>query len=596
MKRKNNLNNQTILQLLYSLWSHISPRRHRQFGMLLVLTLLSALMEVVSLSAILPFIGIITQPDKVFAYPLMADVAEMLGILSPDQLVFPLALAFSLAALTAGVLRILLLWANLRLGNATGADLGIDVYKRTLYQPYSVHVARSSSEIISGITQKVGAATSVVISVITVVTTLALFLAIMMTLLVIDPSVAIISSLSFGGVYILIAWSTRKRLKRNSLVIASEQTQVVKSLQEGLGAIRDVLIDGSQEIYCNVYRKAVLKLQRAGAGNTFMSQAPRFLMEAVGMVIIAIFVLVLSNKPGGVAAAIPLLGMLALAAQRLLPLIQQVYGNWSVVAGSRAVLTDVLALLDQPLPELANQAEPESLAFVNAISLQNISFRYGDTTPWVLDEINLTIPKGARVGFVGSTGSGKSTVIDLIMALLEPSNGVLMVDDKIITAENRRAWQRNIAHVPQAIFLADTTISENIAFGIPSDQIDYERVRLAAKRARIDEFVESYPDGYAAIVGERGVRLSGGQRQRIGIARALYKQASVLVFDEATSALDTETEFSVMQAIDDLADDLTIIMIAHRTTTLKKCDVIFKLDQGQVFAQHSYNEVIQDQT
>jgi ABC-type multidrug transport system fused ATPase/permease subunit len=249
------------------------------------------------------------------------------------------------------------------------------------------------------------------------------------------------------------------------------------------------------------------------------------------------------------------------------------------------VLTDVLALLDQPLPELANQAEPESLAFVNAISLQNISFRYGDTTPWVLDEINLTIPKGARVGFVGSTGSGKSTVIDLIMALLEPSNGVLMVDDKIITAENRRAWQRNIAHVPQAIFLADTTISENIAFGIPSDQIDYERVRLAAKRARIDEFVESYPDGYAAIVGERGVRLSGGQRQRIGIARALYKQASVL-----------ETEFSVMQAIDDLADDLTIIMIAHRTTTLKKCDVIFKLDQGQVFAQHSYNEVIQDQT
>jgi len=339
-----------------------------------------------------------------------------------------------------------------------------------------------------------------------------------------------------------------------------------------------------------------LKLQRAGAGNAFMSQAPRFLMEAIGMVIIAIFVLVLSNKPGGVAAAFPLLGMLALAAQRLLPLIQQVYGNWSVVAGSRAVLTDVLALLDQPLPELANQAETESLAFVNAISLQNISFRYGDTTPWVLDEINLTIPKGARVGFVGSTGSGKSTVIDLIMALLEPSNGVLMVDDKIITAENRRAWQRNIAHVPQAIFLADTTIAENIAFGTPSDQIDYERVRLAAKRARIDEFVESYPDGYAAIVGERGVRLSGGQRQRIGIARALYKQASVLVFDEATSALDTETEFSVMQAIDDLADDLTIIMIAHRTTTLKKCDVIFKLDQGQVFAQHSYNEVIQDQT
>jgi ATP-binding cassette, subfamily B, bacterial PglK len=596
MKRKNNLNDQTILQLLYRLWSHISPRRHRQFGMLLVLTLLSSFAEVISLGAILPFIGIITQPDKVFTSPLMEGVVNTLGIVSSEQLVLPLAIAFSLAALAAGFLRLLLLWVNVRLGNATGADLGVDVYKRTLYQPYSVHVARSSSEIISGITQKVGAATSVVISVVTVVTTLALFLAIMITLLAIDPSVAIIASLSFGSAYAVIAWNTRQRLIQNSQVITREQTYVIKSLQEGLGAIRDVLIDGLQTIYCDVYRKAVIKLQRAGAENTFMNQAPRFLMEAIGMVLIAIFVLVLSNRPGGVAAAFPLLGLLALAAQRLLPLMQQIYGNWSVVTGSHAVLTDVLTLLDQPLSKLASQAEHESLVFVNAIKLQNTSFRYGDTTPWVLDEINLSIPKGARVGFVGSTGSGKSTVIDLIMALLEPTSGVVMVDDKIITAQNMRAWQRHIAHVPQAIFLADTTIAENIAFGIPLNEIDYERVRLAAKRARIDEFVEMHPHGYAAIVGERGVRLSGGQRQRIGIARALYKQASVLVFDEATSALDTETEFSVMQAIDDLADDLTIIMIAHRTTTLKKCDVIFKLSQGRVVTQHSYNEVIGNQT
>ena len=409
---------QSIAALLVQLYNHISSRRRRQFALLLGLTILSSFAEVVSLSAVLPFIGILTQPEKVFASPALAGIVQALGITSGAELVLPLTIGFAVAALIAGALRLLLLWVSIRLSNATGADLSIEVYRRTLYQPYSVHVARSSSEIISGITQKVGTATGVLISVVTVITSTALFVAIMATLLAVDPIVAIIAALSFGSAYGVIAWLTRRRLVYNSQCIAQEQTQVVKALQEGLGAIRDVLLDGTQKVYCNVYRKAILQLQRASGENTFINQAPRYAMEALGMALIAAFVLALSHRPGGVAAALPILGMLALGAQRLLPLMQQLYGNWSVVAGSKAALADVLALLDQPLPAEANQPEPGPLALSQDIRFDNVSFQYSSNDPWVLDGINLTIPKGARIGIIGSTGSGKSTALDLLMGPL----------------------------------------------------------------------------------------------------------------------------------------------------------------------------------
>jgi ATP-binding cassette subfamily B protein len=583
---------QSISSLLKRLWHHVSPRRRGQFGLLLVLTVLSSLAEVVSLGAVLPFIGILTQPEKVFASPWLAGLVRALGITSGAELVLPLTIGFGLAALIAGGLRLLLLWVSIRLGNATGADLSIEVYRRTLYQSYSVHIARSSSEIISGITQKVGTATSVLISVVAVITSTSLFVAIMMTLLAIDPLVAIVAAMSFGSAYGLIAWQTRRRLVDNSHCIAQEQTHVVKALQEGLGAIRDVLLDGTQKVYCGIYQKAILKLQRAGGENNFINLAPRYAMEALGMALIAVFVLALSHREGGVAAALPILAMLALGAQRLLPLMQQLYGNWSVVAGSKAALADVLELLEQPLPAQANLPEPEPITLKHSIRFNNVSFKYNSNGPCVLNEINLTIPKGARVGIIGATGSGKSTAVDLLMGLLEPTQGQILVDEQPVDFENQRAWQRTVAHVPQSIYLADTSIAENIAFGVPFDQIDLDRVRKSAQQARIAEFIESRPEAYSAIVGERGVRLSGGQRQRIGIARALYKQASVLIFDEATSALDNETEYAVMQAIEDLSKDLTLFIIAHRLTTLKNCDVIIKLDAGKVSAEATYDEII----
>ncbi len=560
--------------------------------LLMGLMLVSAFAEVVSLGAVLPFLGILVAPDRVFNHPIVADMAQAWGITLADQLVLPLTVAFAAAALIAGAIRILLLWASNRLAFASGADLSIEVYRRTLYQPYRVHVARNSSEVISGI-GKVGSAVNVLQQLLTLVSSTVLLVAIMLTLLAIDPMVASVAAVGFGASYALITWMSRRRLHRNSQRIAYEQTQVIKALQEGLGGIRDVLLDGTQPVYCDIYRQADHPLRRAQGNNAFIGQSPRYIMEALGMVLIAALAYALSRQAGGIATALPVLGALALGAQRLLPALQQIYSAWAGIAGSHASLADAIEMLDQPLPAELLQPAPAPLPFQDTIRFDAVRFRYTGDGPWVLDGLNLTIPKGARVGFVGSTGSGKSTTLDLLMGLLTPTEGELLVDGQPISGNRLRVWQRSIAHVPQSIYLADTTLAENIAFGVPRSAIDLDRVQQAARQAQIADFIESSPQGYQAYVGERGIRLSGGQRQRIGIARALYKQASVLVFDEATSALDNATEQSVMDAIEGLGSDLTILLIAHRLSTVQRCDTIVELEYGGVVAQGTYEELLE---
>lgn len=586
-----------LWDLLARLWRHLSRRRRRQFGLLLGLMVVSAFAEVVSLGAVLPFIGILTAPERVFSHHLVADVAQTFGVTTAGQLVLPLTIMFATAALVAGGIRILLLWVTTRLAVVSGADLSIEVYRRTLYQPYSVHAARNSSDTISGITGKVDITVfGVMLPLLSLFSSTVLLVAVMFALIVIDPVIALVATIGFGASYGLITWLTRRRLVRNSERIAHEQTQVIKALQEGLGGIRDVLLDGTQPVYCDVYRHADHPLRRAHGNNLFIAGSPRFAMEALGMVLIAALAYVLSRQVGGVATALPALGALALGAQRLLPALQQIYSAWANIAGSRASLASTIELLGQSLPADVLLPPPAPLSFKSDICFNAVRFRYTNDGPWVLDGINLKIPKGTRMGFVGSTGSGKSTALDLLMGLLMPTEGELLVDGIPISGIRVRAWQRSIAHVPQNIFLADTTLAENIAFGVPRGEIDLSRVKQAARQAHIADFIETRPEGYNALVGERGIRLSGGQRQRIGIARALYKQATVLIFDEATSALDNATEQSVMDAIEGLNRDLTILLIAHRLTTVKRCDIIVELERGRVVAQGTYSQLLESST
>ena len=581
-----------IAVLLKRLWYHLEPRRHRQFALLLALMLLASFAEILSIGAVLPFLGVLTVPERIFGLPATQSVIEAFKLTEPKQLLLPLTIAFGLAALIAGAMRLLLLWVSTRLSFATGADLSINIYRRTLYQSYATHCARNSSEVINGISGKAnGVIYSIIVPTLTLISSIIMLIAILIALLMVQPVIALIAFGGFGLIYIVIIRLTRKQLISDSNCVARESTQVIKSLQEGLGGIRDVLIDGSQEAFCQIYRKADSPLRRAQGNSLFISASPRYGMEALGMILIAALAYSLAQQDDGIAKAIPILGALALGAQRLLPVLQQTYGSWSQINSGQSSLKDTLELLDQPLPDYTNQPVAQ-LPFRQKIILKQLGFRYGEQTPYVLKQINLTISKGSRVGFIGATGSGKSTLLDIIMGLLQPIDGVLEIDDQIITLTNHRAWQAHIAHVPQAIFLADSTIEENIAFGIPKDQIDHSQIKRAAQQAQISESIESWPKQYQTFVGERGIRLSGGQRQRIGIARALYKQADVIIFDEATSALDNETEQAVIQAIEDLSKDLTVLIIAHRLSTLKSCTQIIELGGGVIKRSGSYQEIV----
>ena len=592
MKKK--LSNTGLPILLGRLWHRFSRRRQRQFLLLLGLMVVSAFAQMVSLGAVVPFLGILVTPEIVFNHPIVADVALRLGITSADQLVLPLTVAFAATALIAGAIQILLLWASTRLAVVSGSELSIEVYRRTLYQPFRVHVARNSSEVISGISTKInGVVLGVLFPLLTFASAMLLLLAIMFTLIVIDPMVASIAAVGFGGSYALVSWMSRRKLHRNSQRIADEQSQVIKALQEGLGGIRDVLLDGTQPFYCDIYRNADIPLRLAMGNNNFIAGSPRPAMESLGVVLIAALTYAVSRQAGGIATVLPVLGALALGAQRLLPALQQVYAAWASIVGNQASLADTLALIDQPLPAELEQPTLAPLLFQESIRFNAVRFRYTSDDPWVLDGLNLIIPGGARIGFVGSTGSGKSTTLDLLMGLLMPTEGELLVDGQPVSGNRVRAWQKTIAHVPQSIYLADTTLAENIAFGVPLDAIDLDRVQQAAREAQIADFIEGRPEGYNAFVGEYGIRLSGGQRQRIGIARALYKQASVLVFDEATSALDNATEQLVMDTIEGLNRGLTVLLIAHRLSTVQRCDIIVELEHGRVVAQGTYEQLLE---
>jgi ABC-type multidrug transport system fused ATPase/permease subunit len=586
------ISEETHLKTLLRVWRHLSPRRHTQFMVLLALMILASFAEIMSIGAVLPFLAILTDPGRVFMHPNTQTLVQALSIKEPQQLLLPLTIAFGVAALIAALMRMLLLWVSTRLSFAAGADLSIKIYRSTLYQPYSVYLARNSSEIIDGISVKTNSAIYLIQMALNLISSVVMLASILFALLYVDPLVALTTFGGFGFIYLVVMRLTRKRLLINSQTVARESIIVIKSLQEGLGGMRDVLINGSQAAYCQIYSNADQPLRRAQGNNAFINYGPRYAMEAMGMLLIAALAYALAKNEDGISKAIPILGALALGAQRLLPVLQQAYGSWASIQGGLASLQDTLELLDQPLPAYVDQPPAKPLAFQRQILLKHISFRYSTKTPWVLKDLSLSIPKGSRIGFIGTTGSGKSTLLDIVMGLLHPTQGTLEIDEQFVTPANYRNWQAHIAHVPQAIYLADSTIEENIAFGIPKDHIDAQRVQQAAQQAQIAEAIENWPDQYQTFVGERGVRLSGGQRQRIGIARALYRQADVIIFDEATSALDSETELSVMQAIEGLSKDLTLLIIAHRITTLTNCTHIVELVEGGIKRVGSYKDIV----
>ena len=567
---------------LRRLWVQLSRRRQLQVIVVLGLTIASTLSEMLSLGAVVPFLAVLAKPDAVWSTGKAQWIAGLMGWQHPADLLLPLCVAFAGSALLSGFVRIYALRKIIVLANDVGSDLSIEVYKRTLYQPYAVHLQRNSSETISAISNHVEEVVRMLNGLLQLVSAGLVSTGLMAVLIWLNPGVILAMAALVGGGYGLLMGLSQRQLQRLGPEILRDQAQLIRSLQEGLGAIRDVILDGNQPVYEVIYREADQRMRRHRGTGQFMALAPRYGMEAVGLVAIALAALSLMARGSGFLGAIPLLGAMGLGAQRLLPSLQLIYSSWSSFRINLPALVSVLDYMDQPVDDADLTPVKAPIPFKSEIQFQKISFRYGPNLPWVLHDLSLTIRRGERIGIVGETGSGKSTLVDLLMGLLEPTIGELQVDGEPVRDERLRPWRRSIAHVPQSIFLADASIAENIALGVNKAEIDEGRLKQASEQAMITGLISSLANGYDTGVGERGVKLSGGQRQRIGIARALYKQAPILVFDEATSALDKSTEKEVMDAIDALSKELTIIIIAHRLSTLERCDRIVRVQQGRL--------------
>ena len=584
---------QSTRSLLLGIWGNIGRRRRIQLALLLLVMIVSGIAELVSLGAVLPFLAVLSDPEQLWQHPLVQNLGMKVGINKSNDLILPATLAFAGAAVLSGLVRLTNVWLNGRVAAAIGSDLSCESYRRTLYQPYEVHVQRNSATIITSTTTNISRTVQACTSFLLMLTAAIVAFGLLMGLLIINWRVALTAIALFGCIYGFLASTVRKELRFNSLLIKNAAEKQIKSLQEGLGAIRDVLLDGNQPAYVETYRQTDRPQRQLQAKNQFLGTFPRYAVEALALVAISFLGGMLVLNKGTSGDVIPLLGAMSLGAQRLLPAIQQMYVGWSSLKGFNADLVAVLAMLNQPVTPQPSAVSKLSLR--KSILFDDLYFKYGADQPNVLKGLNLEINRGERVGFIGSTGSGKSTTIDILMGLLMPTSGRLLVDGKNLHDSKNfhliRSWQSAIAHVPQNIYLADCSITENIAFGVPSSQINIERVKKAAEQAQIACFIEDLSSGYETYVGERGMRLSGGQKQRIGLARALYKQANVLILDEATSALDSETEKSVMSAVEGLGSDLTIIMIAHRLSTLEYCDKVFEIKRGMAFLKKSFNSI-----
>lgn len=559
-----------LLRPLHTLLKAMSARHRRRFWLLTLLTLANAAADLALVALSIWFLAMLADGD------LPAALAAWLPA-GGNQIELA-AIAFAGSALAANLLRLLQLWLGEQLVADVGHELTVEVQRRVFAQPYEYHVRHHSSEVLASLETGRVLASGIIHQWIQASAALATGLALLALLLWLDPLPALVALALFGLFYLGVARVAGRHLAANSAMLGRAYGERIGKVQESLGAIRDLKIDHSEGAQLEDFRRVDARFARAIAGIGIIGGAPRFVIEAAAILLVALLAVWLTAADGG--SALPLIGGMAVGGIRLLPLVQTAYRNWVTLAANRAVYRQVEALLGLPVPPQPDQPPPP-LPFRASLSLEQVSFGYAGRPDPVLSGVSMTISKGARVALVGETGSGKSTLADIVMGLLRPQHGQVLVDGVPLDETGIPAWQRNIAHVSQTIFLADATIARNIAFSLGEAPIDLDRVRRAAEAARILEFIESLPDGFETEVGERGVRLSGGQRQRVAIARALYKNAPLLVLDEATNALDQQTERAVLANI--FADAArTVLIIGHRPSAVEGCETIFRLADGRL--------------
>lgn len=575
----------------------LTPPERKRAGLLLGMILIMALMDMIVVASIMPFMAVLANPQLLETNAFLNKGFHASGALSvttSEQFLFVLGILIFVFLVVSQAFKALTVYTQTRFTLMREYSIGKRLVEGYLYQPYSWFLNRHSADIGKTILSEVKEVIDkVIVHTMTLIAQSAVAIALLTLLALIDPVLA----LSVGAVLILAYVGIYKLLSGFLSRIGSERIQANKNrftaVSEAFGAAKEVKVGGLEQAYINRFAIPAQTYAKHQASAQVASQLPRFALEIIAFGGLILLVLVLMARSGSFANALPIIALYAFAAYRLMPALQQIYGAFTQLRFAGSALDALhLDLMSLPPSERTGH-QPTAMGLQHAITLNNIQFSYPNTDQPALKNISLRIPAHSTVGLVGATGSGKTTTVDLILGLLDAQLGTLEIDGQVINQGNRRQWQRAIGYVPQQIYLADDTVAANIAFGVATKDINTQAVERAAKIANLHEFVMGdLPQKYETKVGERGVRLSGGQRQRIGIARALYHNPKVLILDEATSALDNLTEQAVMEAVRNLGNQITIIMIAHRLSTVKECDTIFFLEKGVLKGVGDFEKLI----
>lgn len=585
-----------MIETYRKLFKLFDATERRRFWVLTGAMLLVAAAEIAGISAVLMLLNVLAAPEMIHSSHMLSRVYDWFGFDSTFRFEVALALTVLVVVMAGLAVKALGTYATIRFSTMRGYTVSTRLLAAYLSQPYPWFLDRNSAELEKNILNEVdGLVQRVILPALRLVSNSLLVLAILAFLVLVDPLVTLFCGGVLGLGYGLIYLRFRGRLHRlgQTMMDAFENRFLIA--QEATGGIKDVKLLGLESTYVKSYSTAAQTAAQSGATMGVMSELPRFVLEAITFgTMLGLILLLLLKSGGNMQAIVPTLGVIAFSTMRLLPSLQQIYHSLVSIRGATAILDKIVDdMTATPLRPLADPEPGEALALERKLELSKVSFAYAQADRPTLRGVDLVIPARTTVGIVGGTGAGKTTLVDLILGLLTPDAGEIRVDGTPVTEANLRAWQKTLGYVPQTIYLTDDTIAANIAFGVPKDKVDMAAVERAAKIAALHDFVLSdLPQGYDTFVGERGVRLSGGQRQRIGIARALYRDPTLLIMDEATSALDNITERVVMEAVQRIRADKTIILIAHRLTTVKTCDTIFLMDRGRLLAQGSYDELL----
>ena len=582
---------QTFKKLLFLL----NPNERKNAGFLLIMIAIMALLDVIGVASILPFIAVLTNPSLIetnLILNTMFQFSKIFRVENSQQFIFALGLIVFLLLVFSLTFKAFTSYVQARFVLMCEYSIGRRLVEGYLHQPYSWFLGRHSAELGKTILSEVGLVIGLgLFQLMELLAKGIVAITLIILLIIVDPKLALIVGFTLAGIYLLIFYLVQEYLKRIGNKRLKNNELRFKTISEAFGAAKEVKVGGIEQTYIKSFSDSAKIFALTQASSQVVSQLPRYILEAIGFGGILLIILYIMSQTGNFNTALPIISLYVFAGYRLLPALQQIYYAFTQLAFVRPSIVKLTSDIKNLKPFNENQ-DKGVLSLNKTITLKNIYYEYPNASRTALKNINLSISSKSTVGLVGETGSGKTTTVDIILGLLEPQKGTLEVDGKVITKQNSRSWQRSIGYVPQHIYLSDDTVAANIAFGVEPQDINLAAVEKAAKIANLHKFlIEELPKQYQTTIGERGIRLSGGQRQRIGIARALYHNPNILILDEATSALDSQTEKAVMDAVNNLRKDITIIIIAHRLATIKKCDKVFLLEKGQIKNEGTFEEL-----